>query len=598
MEANRQFSINAQTCTLKYNSQKGMSTILGNDTRYTIPIYQRPYSWTEEQVRKFISDIFTSFWGNEGNAPEEPMFIGTMQLSAKSANNEQEIIDGQQRLTTFLLLIKVLQYRFPDNDELKNIPLNWLNTRVNSGQQQAYLEEIISGALTFNDETLNPYLRNAYTIIELIEEQIKDEDGIIPVFNISKFSHYLLSNIYFVVIETQAGLSKTLQIFNAINTTGLDLNGGDIFKLRMFEYLRDKKGEDETAFEKISHLYHTIDTHNARLKYKASDIRDILGIYQYILIAKYGLPVTLYNYGTDTFFERLFDTILGVNQWEHFKNNVSQIELSIEDLEKIIAIRYEWENNDYLTAEDACAMKFIEWSRYSRYTALIFVFLYRFRSEENYWGKMLLFVKQLSKLFIIYSIRFLRAVNEVHSFIHILTREIIHSSFGEVMNTLNQKIGTIEHHKGWGDLEIALDGEITHNAKTKNIVCRLSAMLDEQYKTTDAAAIATIATGLFESPVDIEHIQSYHDSNGDKREDIWNEWKGNINSIGNLMVLEQDINRSISNNPYEIKITSYSQSSFSIVKNHCNTYTRWDLPMCILRKEAEKAKILNYLFSR
>ena len=104
------FSINANTCTLKHNSQKNGDTIFGRNAKYVIPIYQRPYSWTDEQVRKFLSDIFSSYWGNEGNIVEEPMFIGTMQLSEKNGNNEQDIIDGQQRLTTFLVLLKILKH--------------------------------------------------------------------------------------------------------------------------------------------------------------------------------------------------------------------------------------------------------------------------------------------------------------------------------------------------------------------------------------------------------------------------------------------------------------------------------------------------------
>jgi hypothetical protein len=412
-----------------------------------------------------------------------------------------------------------------------------------------------------------------------------------------KFIKHLLSNVYFVVIETRAGLSKTLQIFNAINTTGLDLNGGDIFKIRMYEYLRDKKGKDETAFDEISRLYHTIDEYNSKLKYNATDIRGILGIYQNILIAKYNLPVTLYSYGTDTFFERLFDTIFKINQWEHFKNNIKNIDLSIEDIEKIIEVRYEWENNGYKTCEDACAMNFIWWSRYSRYWTLIFLFLYKFKDEEDYWNKMLLFTKQLSKLYIIYSIRFLKAINEVHTFTYSLIKKIIDGSFEDVMLTLNNKIGKLENHKGWGDFENALTGDITYNAKIKNIICRLSAMLEEDYKTCNEAQIEIISNALFESAIDIEHIQSYHDSSGDKREDIWNEWQENINSIGNLMILEQEINRSIRNNPYDLKICRYPESVFSIVKNQCIQYLNWDLEKCLLRKQKETQKILDYIFN-
>jgi hypothetical protein len=164
------------------------------------------------------------------------------------------------------------------------------------------------------------------------------------------------------------------------------------------------------------------------------------------------------------------------------------------------------------------------------------------------------------------------------------------------MITLNNKIGKLENHKGWGDFENALTGDITYNAKIKNILCRLSAMLEEEYKTGDKAKIDKIRKSLFETAVDIEHIQSYHDENGAKREDILNEWQKNINSIGNLMILEQEINRSISNNSYEIKINRYPDSNFSIVKKQPNEFGTWDLENCIKRKQKESNKILSYIF--
>lgn len=380
MKTEKTFSICAKTCTLKYNKQEGNASILGDEkAKYIIPIYQRAYSWSEEQLRRFISDIFISYWGNDRESPEEPMFIGTMQLSSKTNNNEQDVIDGQQRLTTFLIFLKILQLKFQSNEELKSLQFDWLTTRVNNGTQQEYLEKVIGSDELSKEEELNPYMKNAFLINELIDEHIKEEEDNNNNFDIDKFIRHVFSNIYFVVIETRAGLSKTLQIFNAINTAGLDLNGGDIFKIRMYEYLKEKKGQGENVFDEICNLYGNIERFNLKIGHQFTNINFILSIYQYILIAKYDLPVALYYYATDTFFERLFDTIFNINQWEHFKNNLENVELSIKDIKQIIDVRYEWEkhwkNKTNQTAEDICSIHLIWWSRYSRYWILTFVFL-------------------------------------------------------------------------------------------------------------------------------------------------------------------------------------------------------------------------------
>lgn len=157
---NSKFSINASTCTLKYNSQNNGDTILNGNKHYIIPIYQRPYSWTDEQIKKFISDIFRSFYGYDRKTPSEPMFIGTMQLSEKKFitdnKSSQDIIDGQQRLTTFLVLLKLLNIQFPKNKELKNINLQWLETRVNNGEQNKYLQEFVSSDnIEISDNVIN-----------------------------------------------------------------------------------------------------------------------------------------------------------------------------------------------------------------------------------------------------------------------------------------------------------------------------------------------------------------------------------------------------------------------------------------------------------
>jgi hypothetical protein len=54
------------------------------------------------------------------------------------------------------------------------------------------------------------------------------------------------------VIETRAGLSKTLQIFKAINTAGLDLDNTDVFKIRLYEYLSETTENSDDMFESVS----------------------------------------------------------------------------------------------------------------------------------------------------------------------------------------------------------------------------------------------------------------------------------------------------------------------------------------------------------
>lgn len=353
-------------------------------------------------------------------------------------------------------------------------------------------------------------------------------------------------------------------------------------------------GKNEKAFDEISNLYSLIDQRNHELKYHATNISEILNIYQYILIAKYNLPVVLNTYGTDTFYDRLFDTILGNQLHDHFRNNVSNVELSVEEITKVIESRYEWENQWYKSAEDLCCYKLIQTSRYGKFADVLpVILLFKCNDYDRFQ-----FIKELSKTYFIYSIRFQKSIYDISNWTYELIKEIVTgSSYDAIIEKIKIKISDRSfHNNGYYNLDWFLTERLTENTKRKNLICRLSAMLDEDYKTEQEVQINTIRRALWETPIDIEHIQSYHDSNGERRDDVWDEWEDNINSIGNLMILEQVINRSISNNPYDVKISRYPESSFKIVHKQFTEYPEWDLQQCLIRKEKELNKIINYLF--
>ena len=85
---------------------KAFTDLLGNQINYVIPTYQRPYSWDclgrsdkNNQVNVMWDDLIEYF--ESGNT--EPYFMGSMVMIS-TADREFEVIDGQQRLTSILLL--------------------------------------------------------------------------------------------------------------------------------------------------------------------------------------------------------------------------------------------------------------------------------------------------------------------------------------------------------------------------------------------------------------------------------------------------------------------------------------------------------------
>lgn len=75
---------------------------------YIVPDYQREYVWTDKEVHQLLEDIGEQI---DAGATRE-YFIGTVLASPAGQKNHYEVIDGQQRLTTFFLLLCALKHLF------------------------------------------------------------------------------------------------------------------------------------------------------------------------------------------------------------------------------------------------------------------------------------------------------------------------------------------------------------------------------------------------------------------------------------------------------------------------------------------------------
>lgn len=597
----KKFSIKSYTSTLfKASSSSYEYRPLFDCTRYVIPVFQRPYSWDEKQLEPFIDDIFKGYWGAEKDISlQEPIFIGTMQLSEKKlitkTESEQEVIDGQQRISTITTFVKILQLKYPDSLELQKIKINWLETRVNSGTQNECLTEFLDmksiESLLDIKETQNKYVLNAKLILDYYEENLKCEDANTANFAIDDFVGYLSSKIYFVVIETYAGISKTIQIFNTINTTGLDLNGGDLFKIRMYEYLRDQKHQDETVFEQISELYKYIDDKNVEYGDSVTNIIEILGIYKDYLISKYDMPEILFDYGTETFFERLFDKLLGVNDWEHFSKVVNidvKFELSLEDIRKFIEVKYIWHKSKYISAENMFALRLLWWSRYSRYWRIVYQVIFKYGNDPQKISETLIII---NKIAFVYSIRFAKSVYRTHSFMQNAIKKLYALDYEQFIYSLREKL--LSHCDKDHTLN-ELSGYITDNAKKKNLICCMSAYCDEIKQLNcdeikQPNCIEDIKRLLFETRFDIEHIHA----TADETIPVDNTLQ---NSIGNLSMLEEGINRSISDGTFDHKKGRYIESKYYSIRTLVE-YERWTEDEIRSRGKQKVDEIMNYIFN-
>lgn len=575
------FSIQTYTGTIG-DGNKDSHCLLNKHVSYVIPVYQRPYEWGEEQVSCLINDILNGYLGKDGNCKNpEPVFIGTMQLSKRKPISQQEyehdVVDGQQRITTLTIFLNELKKMFPECKSLNELDFKWLKTIV-SEQQNNYLYNYLHTDII---EPNNRYCYNAQKIAETIDLFLQNQDESF-VFDIDDFCKYLFNNVLFVVIETSAGLSKTIQIFNTINNTGLDLNGSDLFKIRMYEYLRDIKMEDETVFEKIQNVYNLVDVNNKKYD-KSYGMDTMLDLYKNILITKYDLNISLYSFGWETFFDRLFDSLLGINEKENFKN-LNGLELSLDTLTEIIELKYEKDRYKYKHFETEFATRMIScFSRYGRSKDLIvYPFLFFNKNEQNKLEQLERLIVVVNKYFFIHSIEHSKQINRVNSFVAHLVKDIRNNSSEEIINKVKNQISLEDDD--W--LKWAIGRDLCEGSRWwKYLICGVSTFLKERGLKSIDLIDRIFYTGWF----DIEHIHATADESLEIPSELQN-------SIGNLTQLEYDINRSIKDKPFIEKRKRYIESKYAFIKEIAE-HNEWSIDDIKKRKSQETEAIFNYIMN-
>ncbi|MFP6266870.1 DUF262 domain-containing protein [Helicobacter pylori] len=225
-----------------------LEDILTDKRYYQIPIYQRPYQWTEENCEKLLDDLFEDY-EKDGKSD---YFCGSLVLVKSDPNSKTEtydIVDGQQRLSTFILLAKVLAdlYNGLDPEYLEYLQESWkdryterkrlsFNTIGSNAEYdfQDALEHFNDSQASKNKNNKNNYLKNAVCLKDYLREK--------EIENINKFIEWLYSNVKFITIICP-NIDKALRIFNVLNARGLPLNATDIFKGELLKELA--KEEDQ-----------------------------------------------------------------------------------------------------------------------------------------------------------------------------------------------------------------------------------------------------------------------------------------------------------------------------------------------------------------
>jgi len=227
---------------------------------FLIPDYQRPYAWDEEQCQTLWDDIFLfSFPNNDYEAfdDNDEYFLGSI-VTYKN-EGKSEVIDGQQRLTTLMLILRAFYDKFAKMQD-KNSKLTrdrieqciWKTDTFGTADKSTL--KIDSEVATDNDKdeflellrtgevkpgSKSQYVRNYQFFQERIESFLQEFAGYFPYLPAR-----ILGNCILLPIEAESQ-DTALRIFSTLNDRGLPLSDADIFKAQFYKYYGNLNKKDE-----------------------------------------------------------------------------------------------------------------------------------------------------------------------------------------------------------------------------------------------------------------------------------------------------------------------------------------------------------------
>ncbi len=209
-----------------------------------------------------MNDLFENYEDHG----EDDYFCGSLVfIQSDEGNKTYDIVDGQQRLSTFILLAKVLATLYPVDDKRQRyLQESWSDRHEDRGKKKrkrldfdlvgSSAEKDFQDALDFFDDLdaskgegsksndpskgKNSYLKNAICLKNYLEKK--------EIEDINHFIQWLYLKVNFITI-TCSDTDMALRIFNVLNARGLPLHATDIFKGELLKKLTEEKEQEKLA---------------------------------------------------------------------------------------------------------------------------------------------------------------------------------------------------------------------------------------------------------------------------------------------------------------------------------------------------------------
>ena len=537
----------------------------GKNKKFAIPEYQRPYAWTTDQIQTLFDDLVEYTSGEE---KDSTYFLGTI-VAYENDDNEQEIIDGQQRITSLFLLLRALYSKLSSMSETlqsKNFMRQieaamWEQDELTA---EVDFEKVLIVSRVVGEEENNiftnilvtgetekgrkdTYSENYKLFVELIEDYASKEPELFYWFIQNVLNRAILLPI------TADSQDTALTIFSTLNDRGLALSDADIFKAKIYNYIDNSQKKDFIEEWKL------IDESASNAN---ESIQKLFYYYMFYLRAKENDRNTttpgIRKYYSQNQFEKLYQSDLLTNLrllvslWTVINN-------------RIVVEGENWsENKEILKVLDSLSSYPNEFWKYP-----VVIYYLRYKNSENFESDFLNFLRNL---FAVLSARYV-----VTPTINAVKRSI-----------LNLNASVYQSKTPKFDFSLVDEEEFKEKVKNahRNTVRMLLKVLAYQKQEE-----------LLPEKWEIEHILPQKWQNSFFPDNSEREVRDLIEHIGNKIPFEKKLNIIASNGYFAKKKESYQKSSITLVQDLAKDKSDWKLDEIRERDIRIADELINLLSS-
>ena len=516
---------------------------------YQIPMFQREYSWEQEQCETLWDDLID--FHNEKDKKDK-YFLGNIVVHPIDESEKFSVIDGQQRLTTLLLLIralfdnagtvKALEECLKIKDKLSSELTNniRLNSDVIEGDKKNLEKIILEGRCDDENSRLN-------INYDMFKKKISDWKQGKTSDELNKLILTFLDNVVLLPIlcETE---DDALNIFETINNRGLSLSDADIFKSKLYAGIESSKRSE------------FIDEWN-----DLNDQEDLFRILMYICRAQEN------DISKEKGLRSYFSSKTGRLQ------NTGDVMASLKKINAIIDTKTGIYNDSLWNILENYP------NQYWRYPLYVFLHKYLiwkedcelYLPEEHY--------EEYKKLVMLTTAYY-------------FVKGVVYNSVNTVKDTTFKVCAKIENNDNYlseyidnmgNDLKIFYDKlESADLGRCKRGIILLSGFLNKSQRVEDFYDL------ILNSNIEIEHIlpRKWSDNND------WDEQEAKevMETLGNLAPFEKKLNISASNEFFKKKKKAYKESKFADIQDLLKL-DKWDYDEVKIREKNIISRIKSFI---